>query len=62
MSVTVTPELFAKLVGHTDERTLLFEVSDALLEQQLREGWSDPVRFRFVRTEGGLVSLEMRRE
>jgi hypothetical protein len=54
-TVSILEEVFARLIGRRGD-VLLFEVSP----QMVVEGWSQPVQFRFVRTEGGLLSLEMR--
>jgi len=54
---------FAQLVGSYPNRdVLLFQVSREFLNDCLDDGeWSDPVQFRFRRTEGALVEMELRR-
>ena len=55
-SVHLADDAFARLVGSAGEGVLLFEVVQDFVE----EGWSEPVQYRFVRTNAGLLSLEMR--
>jgi hypothetical protein len=55
--VAITGNVFARLIGRqTGNDVLLFEVSGC----HVTEDWSEPVQYRFVRTEGGLMSLEIR--
>jgi hypothetical protein len=54
--VSLSEDAFARLVGRHGD-ALLFEVCEDFMEDE----WSEPVQYRFVRTEGGLLSLEMRR-
>ncbi len=54
--VHIAEDAFARLVGSAGEGVLLFEVAQDFIEEQ----WSEAVQFRFVRTEGGLLSMEIR--
>jgi hypothetical protein len=59
VSVSIDPQVFARLIGRTTGRdVLLFEVSPLFLDRADSNEWSEPVRFRFVRREGAFVELE----
>ena len=53
--VHLSDDVFARLVGRAGD-VLLFEVAVDFAKSE----WTGPVKFRFVRTEGGLLSMEMR--
>ena len=53
--VNLSDDAFARLVGRAGD-VLLFEVDVDFAESE----WTGPVEFRFVRSEGGLLSMEMR--
>jgi hypothetical protein len=55
--VTLADDAFARLVGSAGDRVLLFEVAQDFVEEE----WSEPVRYRFVRTDRGLLSMEVAR-
>jgi hypothetical protein len=46
-----------ELVDSAGDRVLLFKVAPEFVEEE----WSAPVRYRFVRTEEGLLSMELSR-
>jgi hypothetical protein len=56
IGVHIADDAFARLVGRAD-RVLLFEVAPELVEEE----WSEPVRYRFVRSDGGLLTMELAR-
>jgi hypothetical protein len=63
-AVSITPEVFAKLVGRDDSHgTLLFEVTPEFIDLADADvgEWSDLLQLRFVRRAGSFVELELRK-
>jgi hypothetical protein len=57
--IHLSSDVFARLVGSAGDDVLLFEVGRDFVDEDYH--WSDPVRYRFLRTASGLLSMELRK-